>query len=81
LLYYDANSGIPPPPAPPGGGGGDGGMLALSVCEKREDLHEDLFTAGRAGTARKGGRLPLEGGTVREGSRSCRYGGGGGLHV
>jgi hypothetical protein len=84
LLYYDANSGIPASPRP-ARGGGDGGMLALGVCEKREDLHEDLFTAGWAGTAREGGRLPLEGGTVREGSRSCperqscRYGRGGGF--
>ena len=34
--------------------------------------HEDLFTARRAGTARKGGRAS----TGAPGSRSGRYGGG-----
>ncbi len=39
------------------------------MCVRRP---EDLFTAGRAGTARKGGR------PVQEGSRSGWYGEGGG---
>jgi hypothetical protein len=60
LLYYDANLGSPatPPPRP----GGGGGWQARVVFVRR---HEDLFTARRAGTARKGGRASTGGLKVR----------------
>ncbi len=68
---------FPPPPAPPGGGG-DGGMLALGVCKKREDLHEDLFTAGRYGKER---RATATGGRDSAGGLKVMSVWGGGLHV
>ncbi len=65
MLYYDANSGSPIPHPD-----GAGGWRARVVFVRR---HEDLFTARRAGTARKGGRAS----TGAPGSRSGQYGGGG----
>jgi hypothetical protein len=55
LLYYGANSSsaATPPPRP-----GGGGWRARVVFVRR---HEDLFTARRAGTARKGGRASMGG--------------------
>jgi hypothetical protein len=58
---------LPPPPRPARLGGE---WRARVVFVRR---HEDLFTARRAGTARKGGRAS----TGAPGSRSGRYGGGG----
>jgi hypothetical protein len=54
---------LPPPPPPP--------PRARVVFVR---IHEDLFTARRAGTAMTGGRAS----TGAPGSRSGRYGGGGG---
>ena len=59
LLYYDANSGSSATPPPrPGGGWRDAGVVFVR-------RPEDLFSAGRAGTARKGGRASTAGLKVR----------------